>query len=188
MLRPMARVETGRSISPKEAERVREALRELLVIEKTQTALAKRLGVSQQALSAILRGTASGGYALGRAVARAMGASNPDAWLRGAAPGVIAPRIRDRRGYDEALVAARRMFKRATPTAFEAVSNLMGDNLPEFITAEFLGGLAMAWANSAEDDERAEEITAQAEREMEEEDRRAAVLASRAPASNDGHK
>lgn len=177
---------TTRSLTSKESERVRAALRELLVIEKTQTALARRLGVSQQALSAVIRGTATGGYAIARAVAKAKGATDVDAWLRGAAPGRSAPRIRDRRGYDEALAIALKVFRRVPAEAFEAVSNLMGDALPEVITPEFLGGLASTWAQNVTDDERAEAIVAQAELEMEEEDRRAALLASRAPPSNDG--
>jgi len=179
-VRPM----TTRSLTPKESERVRLALRELLVVEGTQTALAKRLGVSQQALSAVIRGTATGGYALGRAVAQALGARNPDAWLRGAAPSAAAPRIRDRAGYEEALAIALTVFKRVPPSAFEAVGDLMGDKLPETITPEFLGGLATTWANNSSDNERAEAIVAQAELEMEAEDREAELRArSGAPAN-----
>lgn len=173
----------------KEAERVREALRELLLTEKTQTALAKRLHVSQQALSSILRGSATPGYALARTVAKAMGAVDSDAWLRGAPPGRVAPRIRDRNGYAEALATARKVFRRVPPAAFDAIGNLMGDALPEVITFELLGGLATAWANSAMDDERSEAIVAQAELEMEAEDRRhEAILAARAPANSDVKK
>ncbi len=179
---------TTRSLKPKEAERVRAALGELLVTEKTQTALAKRLGVSQQALSAVIRGTATGGYAIARAVAKAKGATDVDAWLRGAAPGRSAPRIRDRNGFDEALVVAMRVFRRVPPYAFEAVGNLMGDALPEVITPEFLGGLASTWAQNVNDEARSDAIVAQAEREMEEEDRRVKVLASRASPSNDGNE
>lgn len=164
---------TTRSLTPKESERVREALRSLLAVEGTQTALAKRLGVSQQALSAVLRGTATGGYALGRAVAQALGAVSPDAWLRGASPKAAAPRIRDRPGYDEALAIALTVFKRVPVSAFDAIGDLMGDRLPETITPEFLGGLATTWANSTSDNERAEQIVAEAELEMEAEDREA---------------
>lgn len=179
-VRPM----TTRSLTPKESERVRIAIRELLMVEKTQTALAKRLGVSQQALSAVIRGTATGGYAIARAVAKAKGASDVDAWLRGAAPGRSAPRIRDQPGYEEALAVALKVFRRVPRDAFEDIGNLMGDRLPEVITAEFLGRMASSWTLNATDDERAEVIVAQAELEMEEEDRKAAVLAtSGAPAN-----
>lgn len=159
----------ARSLSDEEAAKVRVLLNELVREHGSQTAVAKVIGQKQQHISNVLGGKGVG-YALGRAVAAASGVMDFDAWLRGRTAGAAAPRLRDVDGYAEGLPEARIMFRSVPEYAFQAIGEIMGENLPKHLTPMAIGLLASGWHEAAGDKARSAAIVANAEREMNEED------------------
>lgn len=157
------------ALTEAEAEKVRGLLRELIAAAGSQSALSKKIKVSQQHISNALAGRGVG-YALGRAAAHAAGVADFEGWLRGRSSSLLAPKLKGVRGFDEALVQARAMFRSIPAYAFDAVGELMGEQLPEHITPVALGMMASGWHEAASDEARTAAITAKAEREMNEED------------------
>lgn len=169
--------QSTRSLQPHETERLRAALREMLAKSGSQTALAQSIHAKQQHISAVLSGKSAGGYGLARAVAKAKGIGDVDAWLNGRSPGTVAPKLKSVEGYESALAEAKRLFRRVPDHAFHAVGELMGESLPYRVDAIFLGTIAEAWARSADDNERSSAILETAEAEMAAEDAKREALA-----------
>jgi transcriptional regulator with XRE-family HTH domain len=136
----------GRSLTEKEAENVRAALRELVALHPTQQNLAERLGVKQQTVSAVLGGRANGGYALARKIAGALG-RHVDGILGGThkAPSLS---FRELHGWKEAEETARKMFLHVPSRAFDVVGSWSGETPPASVTPLVVGSLAESWWRS----------------------------------------
>lgn len=114
----------GRSLTSEESHRLQVAIRELLARHGTQTAVAERLQVTQQALSTILAGVSRGSYAMARTVARALG--RPVEQLLSGSLGADGGPWSTLPGWNPALEQARAMFPRTSADAWEWLGTLSG--------------------------------------------------------------
>lgn len=136
-----------RALVSEEADRVKEALVRLLAEAGTQRELARRVGVTPQAISRVLTGGDSG-PALARKVADAMGVPL-ELLLRGdtsGESGVLEPRFGNLSGWAEAEAEARRRFRHVPSEAFDAVRDLRGARTPDVVTSEWIGQMAGTYA------------------------------------------
>jgi transcriptional regulator with XRE-family HTH domain len=110
MVRPMPSPK-GKSLSPEQNARVREAARKLLDKHDSATALAKTLGVTQAAVSSLLTERTGAGFQMAGAIARQLGITLTEL-IDGTdalpdPPASSAPVFGNLRGYDAAERAAR---------------------------------------------------------------------------------
>lgn len=135
----------GRSLSPAESERLRDALRELVSRYGTQKDVAAKVGVTQQAISTVLGKNSAGSYALARKVAQALG--RPVEVVLGAHAVAGAMLWRDLPSTAAALDQARAQFPGVSAAAWEWVEGLAGSP-PPCAAPVFFWTLATAYANA----------------------------------------
>lgn len=159
---------SGRSFGDAENARLRAiAERMLRECDGNQRRLAERLGVRQPTVSNFLAGKTGAGVQLASAIATHAGVT-----LQGAVGGddtAATPRWRDLPGWQDEERKAREMFPRVRPIAFDRLGNLMGERPPS-VSALTIGLLASTWDSTSSDEARVEAITANAKREMAEQD------------------
>lgn len=162
----------GKSLSPDEAERVRDAIRSLLASHANQTELAKALGVTQQTISAILAGTKPAGVALARSVAERLAVSFET--LIGAQPRtrtieVGPPCWKDLQGWEEA--AALALARGRVPAyAIQHAGQLIAAFRPEVVTTALVERWANFWLENTADSDREAVETAEIEAQMKRKD------------------
>lgn len=150
-VRRMSRTRSTKGLTAEEAVPVVDALRRLLKTCGTQTELARRLGVSKQAVQRVLSGDGRPGVLFARKVAEALGISFEE--LVGGEPyHERAPEVRlsSLSGWDEAEAEARRRYGYLPDEAWSAVRNLRTDAPPRRLTPEWIGQIAAAWAQGLE--------------------------------------
>ncbi len=140
-----------RSLTPEESQRVRVVLERMIEEVGTQSELARRLGVSPQAVSRVLKGEQAGvtlarrlADATGQRIEQIIGASGSDT----AAP--LEPRLSNLSGWEAAESEARRRFKYVPEAAWDAVRNIRTAKPPQHVTAEWIGAIASDWARALE--------------------------------------
>lgn len=143
----------SKSLPEPEQRRVREALRRLVESEGgSQTAAAKRLGITQQTVSQVLGGD-SPGVKMARAIAAAMQVPL-DELLSGQRRETTVhydstrPILGAMPGYAEAEALARTMAPRLPESAWEAARKTSGADLRRVDAATVLG-FAQLWASAA---------------------------------------
>jgi transcriptional regulator with XRE-family HTH domain len=142
----MSKARQPKGLLPEEAERVRQALRELLAdCGGVQRELARRLGVSQQGLSQILNSNRPPGMPLARAIATHRGQSL-DEVLTGAPLGEDRP-LRDLPGWAEAERIARERNPWIPAKAWDFLGACRTPFPPRTITPEWVAQLAASWAS-----------------------------------------
>lgn len=140
-----------RSLSADESRRVRDAVDRLMREAGTQTELARRLGVSSQAISRVRKGEAPG-VTIARRIAEATG--EPIEKLLGGSSREdqpLEPRLSSLTGWDEAEAEARRRFRYLPESAWKAVRNLRTAYPPKVLTADWIASIASDWARAMDD-------------------------------------
>jgi transcriptional regulator with XRE-family HTH domain len=141
-----------RSLSAEEAERVRAHLEALTQRRGEQATLARRLGVTPQAISRITSGGAPAGIPVARALAEHLGITL-DALLGGEEGGEESePRLCSLPGWTAAEAVARRRYPYLPEQAWEAARMTRTAHLPRQITPEWIASLAGTWARAMVDD------------------------------------
>lgn len=142
------------ALRPEQDERVRVAVREILTDLRTQAAVAKRLGFSQQTVGRHLGGVPAGPQ-LAEAVARATGRTY-DELVHGIsrAESVLEePSLSTLPGWDAAEALARKRFKHLPEHAWTAVRGLRTAKaqMPRRLTPEWIGTIAGLWTSALDD-------------------------------------
>jgi transcriptional regulator with XRE-family HTH domain len=150
---------SAKSLPPRQQERVRAALQELVALRKNQEELADELDVRQQTVSRALKAGGTIGVKLAYAVARARGQTFDD--LVGGVPAV--------RTYAElagwADAAKEAVEHGEAPSAVAAVARWPASLRVARVQWLMVADLAMLWRHWAPPEEREEEETADATRE-----------------------
>lgn len=144
----MTKRQGPRSLSPEESARIRTIVERLVEEAGTQSELARRLGVSSQAISRVMKGEQAG-VTLARRIADATG-TRIEHLLGGEAGGEerMEPRLSSLVGWDAAEAEARRRFRFVPDSAWDAVRNLRTAQPPRVITADWIGSIASDWARA----------------------------------------
>ncbi len=139
----------GKSLSPEQNARVREAVRALLPrYDDNITALARQLGISQAGLSSFLSGRTGAGFQLGTAVARMLRISLT-ALTDGADDGqamsdAAMPVLGNARGWPAAEASYRaRVGDRYPERAYEMARAAASAHAPDPITEDFVADVVM---------------------------------------------
>jgi len=140
------------ALEPDEDERVRVVVQQLVQEAGSQSAAARRIGMSQQTISRHLSGVPAGKN-LAAKVAKAAGLGYRQLVRGDEVERSGAPRFGNLNGWPEAEAAARRRYRHIPPEAWEAVREWSGASAPERVTAEVVLSLATAWVASRQGDD-----------------------------------
>lgn len=133
----------GKTFGPDGDARVRAALRRLIAEMGTQTAVAKALGVSQPAVSAVLSSKSNAGPRLAQRLASHFGLTL-DQLTQGHDDPKLPPETWARLPWwDATLAHARQLYPSVTAAAWEWLGSLRGEPPPPDALA--LGQIAATW-------------------------------------------
>ena len=158
---------SGKSFSVVQNERLRALVVQLQTRFDSQREFAEKLGVAQPTVSNFIAGKTGAGVQFATAVAALAGVTLESAISGGDA--ATTPRWRNLPGWAEEEKKARKLFPKVRSLAFDRLGNLMGERPPS-VSALTIGLLASTWDQTADDEERSDEIAKNAQREMDEED------------------
>lgn len=166
MVLSMAESGRGKSYSDAQNERFRAAARTLVEREGSATAAAKLLGVSQPTLSNFLNGRTGAGVQLAQALARALGVGDEFVSGHARVGDPARPVLRNRPGYNEALVLAQKRAWWVPPSVWQEAGETAMLVAPAYITPEILTHAAQLVMSSASVSELEDAGREQAEAEL----------------------
>lgn len=138
----------SKSLSEDEQARVRAQLKELTQRRGEQASLAKRLGVTPQAISKIVLEESDPGVRIARALADHLGVTLDALLGKEEAAEDAEPKMCNLPGWAVAEAAARRRFRYVPEEAWQAVRNLRTATPPRHLSADWIGAIASDWARA----------------------------------------
>jgi transcriptional regulator with XRE-family HTH domain len=134
------------SLGAEEADRVRARLEELTQRRGEQAKIARRLGVTPQAISKIVTRKSDPGVRVARALADLLGMSLDELLGKREREVESEPRLSSLPGWAECEATARERQRQIADEVWQAIAGLRAPRPPDYLSPDFVVALALAWA------------------------------------------